>query len=921
MNERLSSGNTSNAAVDTSPLEAINRMLTGYDGLEQRNAAAGNLFLGDKVGVGFAVGDDNELKFAVGARDDTGRIQGHANDALMTVMDTSHDVKTDAADRAADAAARSDEVKKANMAAGISTLAAPILSGVEAISGAVPAITFASRIIGDVARRVTERKITKKNLAEIKAEYGQDTSQLYKDQLQRYSQLIEINGGRTQVLNEGEKVNEAQSVPERKLQEFVQGRFADYWTDLTTKRNSAEYQAEKRAELENDMSAAVAEYNAEIKKLDNMRGDFSANNLMQFADAGKDALTAKHSLEQVINGFNKTKMIFAEAASPLPAERITRMDQIANSLAGNIMLGALQSGIVAAAGTLSPFAPAAIAGAFSGVREAKRLNDERNRAIRKNSLGGQYDKEIAGTKAHVDAVFKEQVAKKEAKGKILSDDKKQKLYDKLSRKIGLADKLKLRDTLIETKTANEVISGFNTGLAAFRTKSGAYRSPTEDEEKAMIQSMADFDQRVVEQAAFNVPLISFSSKQSREQENNMMLKRRGLLQTSLIIAKARQSGVKPNGEGWEAAMEAAREQVEAQLVEAYVKDMEGKGSRLEDERREKNRAFAALKRNKVAGRMLGTALMVSIMPAAKISANSVFGAGSFGAKAGAFAVAAPLYVPNAARMAKSFGKTMEAEKKKVMETGLKDPTKEARRKELMAMLGTEQLNGARPQTEAANGEIEKNADGTESSPLPKPVELAPSFTPAADRWQTLRKDQEAFMEEYREHMQERGIADRERAQEIFIERTGAKLTEPAVEQLFWDSFYQYRHTPLKADDPGSLPNVFAPNRIILDPQAVADIMIEKFNANPDMAEVWAAEAESNPEAVAEVAEVAEADSGAVIEAGEEREELPELRVRRERATTRFKQKFADRYPGRALPSDIDMAEMFRRGVSAVTRAA
>jgi|GEM_PF-3240676 len=743
MSERSSSGNYPPAgpAVDTSALEAQGQVINMLHGRDQQNTvAASSLDVNRDSGVGFAVGPNDELSFAIGKLDSAGQVQGNANTAQMTVLGTSHDVRSAAADRAADAAGQSAEVVRANKVASRAMLAMPIVGNIGALAGALPGVIFASRIIPDIKRNMVEHKLTKQSLEQMKAERGHDTSDLYQDQLKRYSQQISVDGDKVVVLNDGESINQAKSAPEQKLDSFVHDKFAAYWQDVSgaaarQHQADANYQTERRAMLEQELNQAVAEYNAGVKQLDKTRGDFSANNLMQFADAGKNALDAKYSLEQVVRGFDNTTMVFAEAVSAQPAERLTTMGKIMNSVAGDITIAAAQTTALlatgpmiaalpvagAAATILSSTVPGISAGSFSGIREARRLNKERRRASRQNTFGKQYDKTIANLTTAVDRKFEQTVAAKEAKGKVLSEEKKNKLRARISKQMGLTEKIKIRETLIEQKPAAEVIGSFDSKLAVVGKAQKEKRGLTAEEEQSILQNLVGFDQRVSKQAAFEVSLFSYPSRETREQFNSTMIKRRSQLQTHLINFNAFQTGARPHSEGWDQAVQAAREKVNQQLAEASQQYDGSEAERLDQAHSQTEKAFAALKRNSSVQKALVTAAFVSFFSAARRVPGLIFGAGTASARIATTASLGALYARGAIGESKQMARGAKrlADDKQPDQYG-KQYTAAEKEKLYQALLkkqaqGTQQVDGSRPPrpklAEAAPPEVKQRPVG------------------------------------------------------------------------------------------------------------------------------------------------------------------------------------------------------------------
>lgn len=871
MSERLGfgGGESTTPAVDTSQLEAINKLLTG-----------------DRDGVGFSLGEDGAVDFGVGRLDDHGQIVGNKNAASMTMLDTTKDVRAEVRDKATEVSARDPKqgklrkiISKLGMSVPLVGAAAGAIVAAEKLPGITGALAYTARVfnrvVGNVVVRSTETKLIKG--------HKKDTSERYKDAVKRLEQDIEVDGDKIALLNEGETRREAQNESEAKFEATIKGMISDYVENVPTILNSSDADPdESRAKLESDISAVIESYNKSVNKSDASRGMFSANNFMQFADAARNALEQGAQVSNVRVGLDKVNMVYVEASSPVPEQHQGRMDKIAQTL-HNVTRGVLNMdtvgiGVTAVAGIVSgstqfgamtasralpiPGVSAVTAGAFAGVAEASRTNKERSRAARQLAYGeGNKVSEVM------------QGAIMEAKN---------------AREITVA----FGEQIANISNVVNSIKNFN------KTGKGEKLQFTEADREAVLKQLADFDQRLLEQTSSGTPLFSFSSREAAEKEFWAMRGMRGKLQTMLAIYDTAQ--VIPVGSpDFKQALTGASGHISEELMNYLEQAENNEAKALGEERQLKEKVFKQLrlKRAMKTGAQIG--LFVGAASAMRPIMESTLGAISpAAAKVGNFVGMTALFSPNIIRESKQILRSEQGFKddKEPGTNGVKMTARE-KEAEYQALLNkqkygaveaTAQVDGARPQAEAPRN-IDANNETQPQTPPPS-QESTPSFV-SADRRLALE------------------TANREKAEEIFLNQTGIKLPERALGQLFWDSLYA------SSGKEGVASPMITPDRgVTFDPQAVAEIMVERYNANPDMANIADAAVESE-------ATTADTDSENMMNIIQRQEELPELRARRERATERFKQKFADRYPGRSLPSDADIMEMFRRGVGAVTRVA
>jgi len=729
MGERLgASGNNTSVATDA----ALQKAFNAFHG-EQQSVAGSQLYVGQEAGVNTNVKSDGTVDFAVGARDAQGQAKGTQHAASMVMADTTRDTRAEVRDQAIEASAKSVKHNKLRAFASRIGLAAPLAVGIAAanrLPGVAGAAMYMQRVVGRVIDNVANRSMEKKLINER----DMDTSARYQDSISRLSQEVNIDGDNIALLNEGETRREAQNEQEASLEQAVRDQLGAYWeststippsmksmskdrafqlkhginrmskkergawydkyqTDFRTERTNPEYQAAKRAELEQNLAAAVEEYNTTIHKKDGSRGMFSANNFMQFADAGKNALELGASAANVRNGFDKVNMVFAEVASPVPEERLGRLEKAANALhnasrglisvdsigvaltaTAGIAAGTGQFGTTMAARTIPIFGVAITAGAFSAFSEASRTKKERSRASRKVAYGRE--------------------------GEVGAE---------------------MKDTLMETKTSAEVVRGFGDQLAvlqdALTNKNGHL---TAHERSTILSQMAGFDQRLQAQVESGTPLFSYSSREKSDSEFWDMRRRRGILQNLLAQADARQKTA-ANSPDFDTTLAASREKVRDELAAYNAEYLGSEASQIDTERTRANQAFSKLRNWRVAKVALKTSLFVGAASALGPFFGRVFGAGTPLARAATALGMGALFTPRFVKDAKQIIKAdknqklnpEEMEKELLRQFNKKktklNPEDEARFQELGRKFmterghemadGTAQVDGARPHSE------------------------------------------------------------------------------------------------------------------------------------------------------------------------------------------------------------------------------
>ena len=660
MSERVGSGGDGQPVVDTAPLEAVNRMLTG-----------------DQAGVGFKLGDDGAVDFAVGKLDEQGQVVGEHNAASMTMLDTSKDVRSEVRDQAAGASARDGKTSKLRAFARRIGISVPIVAAVataEKIPGVAGAFTYLSRVANRVIDNVATRSMEKKLIQSR----NKNTSERYKDTLLRIEQDIDIDGDRITLLNDGETRSEARNDVERDFEDSIRQKIMNYWDNSSTILSPSDANpAEQRALLEQEITAAVEVYNNQVNKSDASRGMFTANNFLQFADAGKNALAAGAQLANVRAGFNKQTMIFAEAASPVPEQRVGKIEQFAqkvHNLTGGILsvdtagvVATAVAGIAAGSGqfgamTASRSIPipglraavsATTAGAFATVAEINRTNRERGQAARQMAYG---------------------------EGGRVSDE--------------------MKSALMETKKITDVTGELNTQvdtlIAAMAERRGGL---TPEEIHSSLNMLADFDQRVQAQLESRTPLFAGSSREAYDGEFWQMKKSRSRLQDVLARAKVvalsaeTRRAIRPGTEEYNEAMAAARGEVRAELDD-YLSQYNGSEKQaLDQERAEVDAVFKKLRRNRAAMTGVKTALMVGFAASAHPLAKHFFGPGTTMAKVASTAAMGAVFAPGVVNEMKQMEQAAHAghESEEADRQALNE-----RHRLYGAKEGTAQVDGARP---------------------------------------------------------------------------------------------------------------------------------------------------------------------------------------------------------------------------------
>jgi hypothetical protein len=641
-------------------------------------------------------------------------------------------------------------------------------------------------------------------------------------------------------------------------------------------RSDPDFQQAERDKLQAELTTKVDAYNAMIHKGDKSlgiradanRGMFSTNNFMELAEAAKNALDAGKNLANVKRGIDKVNLVFAEVASPVPEERMSRVDAAANKIyntthglvsvetAGVVataIVGGVsafaQGGLTMTAGKLPFVGTALTAGAFSGWSEAKRLKKERNRAARKNAYSGSkeaLEKEVVGLQQQIDSIGDPET------GKLKFREKRQikKLQEQLN------EKEAIRNSLMETKSANEISKGLETQRALLFAAMKKKQPISAELRQSVLSSLADIDQRLQEQVASGTPLISYTDRKHRDSEYWAMRKKRSELQDMLAASEVVASGIpRSDTERVQEAMAEARDRVGAEVAEQNARYMGTESQRLNAERHKADQVFAALKRNKAlkaAGKTsLTIGLFTLIGPAGNklgqvVDQVSGAGIGSTVATAAKFVGRGALLFPNAkneaVQTARSFNNTKEEQDhQRVVATykklGYSDkeirmvtkmsPEEAAQynRNRYQQMTGTTEVNAARPETETG--------PETTTAPVPTPTPTPPAAEAEAAQ---EAENPDSAENNRREAIIERETADRNTAEQLFFDRTGVRLPEAQLGSLFWDSFVA------SSKIEGIVPTI-GPDGISFDPQAVAQIMVERYNAeNQHIQEVELADA-------------------------------------------------------------------------------
>jgi hypothetical protein len=755
MSERLgSSGGNNNPSVANDV--ALRRAYDVFHG-GQQDVASSQLYVGQEGGVRTNIKSDGTVDFTVGATDDKGKAKGVQNTASIVMADTTKDTRAEVHDQAVEAAARDPKRSKLRTLAsrfGIFAPAAAVIATAEKIPGLAGGIFYFQRVIGRVIHDVSERSMEKKLINER----DMDTSARYKDTVSRLSQEIAVDGDNIALLNEGETRNAARNDHETALEQAVRDQIGAYWdstsaippsmksmsrdrafqhqhglsrmskkerkawydkyqADFRAERSDPEYQELKRAELEQNLTAAIEAYNTTIHKKDGTRGMFSANNFMQFADAGRNALEMGASIANVRNGFDKVNMVFAEAASPVPEERVGRIERFAAALHNKtrglisvdtigiaattlvgIFAGTAKAGTTMAARTVPIVGSAITAGAFSAVSEAKRTKQERSRASRKVAYGGGES---------VDAG--------------------------------------MREALMETKSSAEVMHGFNEQLLVL---AGAIKDKdthiTADQRNTILNQLASFDQRLQAQVENKTPLFSYSSREKSESEFWDMRRRRSILQNVLAEYDARQKTTVDSPD-FADTLAASRDHVRSELADYQEQYLGSEASRIDMERTRADQVYGKMRNARVAKAALSSGLMVGAANALGPVFNRVFGPGTLAARAatalGLGAIFAPRIIKDAKQMAATDRQKRSADRARLQEVN--------RLLEQYSMAeGTAQVDGARPHNdepvtvEASTSETVDNHEAVERSAEEITDADAHLMIQELDRLEKVRQEQD-----------------------------------------------------------------------------------------------------------------------------------------------------------------------------------
>ncbi|MDR0979714.1 MAG: hypothetical protein LBM12_00975 [Candidatus Nomurabacteria bacterium] len=688
MSERLRSSGPAASTEGAAQLEAIGKMLTG-----------------DRANVGFTLGENGEVNFGIGETNQDGQLKGKYNAANLALVDTTKDTEREIRSQAAIASAQDEKhqmIRGAASAGGmLGMIGSAVLRAKEETAGASGGIMLLPRIANQLAKNLT----TRSKEQQLLGAHDKDTSNRYQDALNRLGQNIEVDGDQVIVHDEAENVRDKKSSKDANdiiFEHNIKQKILQYLAGVPTVLSQSDTEpAAAREALQADISATIAAYNKLVNRDDATRGQFSANNFMQFADAAKNAIEQGASIANVREGLRKVNVIFAEAVSPVPAERMSKIDRVATALhnashgllnrdkitsaatvATSVISAAGQFGAVRGAATLASLvnpalggvASAATVGAFAGVAEARRATEERKRAEQQVAFGegGRVSQEV-------------------------------------------------KDSLIKTKNALEITHNLELDIKAVgdvlraqrdfaRTGEGERPILSAEKRSEIIDQLAEIDQRIRDQVANKTALFNFSNRESAEKEFWTMRRRRTAVQDLLANYDAAQMAAFGSAEFKQALID-TREQVSQELATQLAARQEV--DTFGKERELANKVFNQLRAKRAVKAGVTSGLMVGAFSLANPAISKIFGDGTALARGASFLATTAMLAPNSIRLSKQILARTEHESqssKAATEVAAKESQQATKQ-----LLGTAQIDGARPNiTMATNSAAPANAGGTSS---------------------------------------------------------------------------------------------------------------------------------------------------------------------------------------------------------------